>query len=77
MAKKRVSSIDLSWMIFERMRDEVATPRGVSVAVVPDAELGWRAIIEGRGGRYLNAAAIRRFRSIENELRSDYSLAAD
>ena len=27
---------------------------GVSVAVVPDAVLGWRAIIEGRGGRYLS-----------------------
>ena len=77
MLKKRVSSVDLSWMIFERMREEVGEPRGVTVAVVPDRKLGWRAILEGRGGRYLSPAVIRKLRSIENEFRSSYSLADD
>jgi hypothetical protein len=77
MPKKRVSSIDLSWMIFERMREEVGKTRGVTVAVVPDSKLGWRAIIEDRGGRYLSPAAIRKLRSIEDEFRSSYSLASD
>jgi hypothetical protein len=79
MRKKRLSSVDLSWMIFERMREEleVGEPRGVSVAVVPDSKLGWRAILEGRSGRYLSPAAIRKLRSIENEFRSSYSLADD
>ena len=76
MRKKRLSSVDLSWMIFERMREEVGEPR-VSVAVVPDSKLGWRAILEGRGGRYLSPAAIRKLRSIEKELRSSFSLAHD
>jgi hypothetical protein len=39
MAKKRVSSVDLSWMIFERMRDEVSPQRGLTVAVIPDKNL--------------------------------------
>ena len=76
MHKERLSSVDLSWMIFERMREEVGEPR-VSVAVVPDSKLGWRAILEGRGGRFLSPAAIRKLRSIENELRYSYSLAND
>ena len=76
MAKKRVSSVDLSWMIFERMRDEFGGPR-VSVAIVRDSKLGWRAIVEGRSGRYFRPDAIRKLRSIENELRSNYSLADD
>jgi hypothetical protein len=77
MRKKRLSSVDLSWMIFERMREEVGTQRPVPVAVVPDAELGWRAIIEGRGSKSLSSAAARKFRSIENELRSKYALVGD
>ena len=75
MLKKRVSSVDLSWMIFERMREEVGKQRGVTVAVVADSKLGWRAILEGRGGRHLSPATIRKLRSIEDELRSSYSLA--
>ena len=51
MRKERLSSIDLSWMIFERMREEVGVGdrRGMSVAVVSDSKLGWRAVLEGRG----------------------------
>jgi hypothetical protein len=79
MRKKRLSSVDLSWMIFERMREEVGVGdrRAVSVAVVSDSKLGWRAVLEGRGGRYLSPAVIRKLRSIEKELRSSFSLAHD
>jgi hypothetical protein len=73
MRKGRLSSVDLRWMIFERMREEVGKTRGVTVAVVPDSKPGWRAILEGRGGSYLSAGAIRKLRSLENELRSSYS----
>jgi hypothetical protein len=40
MAKMRVSSTDLSWMIFERLRAESGSQRPLSVAVVSDRELG-------------------------------------
>lgn len=78
MRKKRLTSTDLSWMIFDRMRDEVGGPRSVVVAVIPDEQLGWRAVLEGRGARrYLGPKAIKKFRSIETKLRSQYSLAPD
>jgi hypothetical protein len=76
MHKHRLSSVDLSWMIFERMRDEFGGPR-VSVAIVRDSKLGWRAILEGRSRRYLRPDTIRKLRSVENEFRSSYSLADD
>ena len=76
MRQQRLSSVDLSWMIFERMRDEFGGPR-MSVAIVRDSKLGWRAIVEGRSGKYFRPDAIRKLRSIENELRSSYALADD
>jgi hypothetical protein len=78
MARKRVSSIDLSWMIYEKMREEIGAQRPLSVAVISDPALGWRAIVGGRSRKLppSNAAA-RKLRSIENELRARYSLAVD
>lgn len=74
MRKKRASSVELSWMIFERMRNEPGVPRGIAVAVVPDDRLGWIVIVEGRGGKFLSPAAVRKLRSIEAQLQSRYSL---
>ena len=72
MAKKRVSSVDLSWMIFERLREEIGNKHPVSVAVVPDDELGWRAIITRRR---ISKITARKLRQIETEFRSVYLLA--
>jgi hypothetical protein len=69
MAKKRISSIDLSWQFFERMRDDAVFPKGVSIAVVPDAKLGWRAVLRGRK---MNAPAQRRFKALEEKLRETF-----
>jgi hypothetical protein len=74
MAKKRISSADLSWMIFDRLRDELGSARSVSVAVVSDRELGWRAVLPARARR---KDVVRKLRSIEREFRSAYSLAGD
>jgi hypothetical protein len=70
---KRISSVDISWQFFERMRDDGVFKRGVSVAVVPDVEVGWRAVIEGRG-RKMSASARKRFNEIEEQLRAAFSL---
>ena len=59
MRKQRLSSVDLTWMIYERMREEIGGPR-VPVAVVRDSKLGWSAILEGRNGRHLRPDAIRK-----------------
>ena len=74
MAKKRISNADLSWMIFERVRDELGSTRTVPVAVVSDHQLGWRAVFATKGR---TKEVIRKLRQIENEFRSAYSLAGD
>jgi len=71
---KLISSVDLSWQFFDRMRGDPVFRRGVSVAVIPDAELGWRAVIEGRG-RKMSAPARKRFREIEEQLRAPFKLS--
>ena len=78
MKKKRVSSVDLTWMIFERMRREIGIyQRPVSIAVIPDAEIGWRAIVDARSRKLVSPAAMNRLRKIERELRATYTLAGD
>ena len=56
------------------MRDDAVFIRGVSVAVVPDVEVGWRAVIEGRG-RKMSAPARKRFIEIEEQLRATFKLS--
>ena len=78
MKKKRVSSVDLTWMIFERMRTEVGIyQRPVSIAVIPDDEMGWRAVVGTRSRKLLTSAAMNRLRKIERELRASFTLAGD
>ena len=72
---KRISSIDLSWQFFERMRDDAVFRKGLSVAVVRDDELGWRGVIEGRGRRVMSARARKRFSEIEDQLRQTFKLS--
>lgn len=72
--KKRISSTDLSWQFFERMRDNAVFQKGVSVAVVPDDKLGWRAVLRGRK---MSAPAQRRFKAIEKQLRETFALSKD
>lgn len=74
MARKRISNADLSWLIFERLRDELGSTKPVSVAVVSDRELGWRVVLPARSRA---KDVVRKPRSIENEFRSAYSLAGD
>jgi hypothetical protein len=71
---KRISSTDLSWEFFDRMRDAGVFRKGVTVAVLPDEELGWRAVIGGLG-RKMTPPARKRFKELETELRATYSLS--
>ena len=61
------------WTTFkgDRGRDDAVFKRGVSVAVVPDVEFGWRAVIEGRG-RKMSVPARKRFKEIEGQLRATF-----
>ena len=75
MARKRISSVDLNWMIFDRMNEDF--PNGVAIAIVPDARLGWRALVGKRSHRSMSPKAVRRFAAIESELQASYGLIAD
>jgi hypothetical protein len=48
MAKKRISSTDLSWLISEQL-DAGKHQTRTALAVVPDEKDGWRIIVGRRG----------------------------
>ncbi len=77
MAKKRVSSIELTWIIVEQMKEDDSFAKGVSVAVIPDDRHGWRAVVEARAQRRMTPRAQRRFAAIEKELQETYALRGD
>ena len=46
MAKKRISSVDLEWLILEElMQNRGSRAARPSLAVVPDDKRGWRALV--------------------------------
>ena len=77
MAKKRVSSVELTWIIIEQMNEDGNFQKGLSVAVVTDSRLGWRAVVEARAHRRMTPRALRRFAAMQKELQQTYALRAD
>lgn len=77
MAKKRVSSTELTWMIVEQMKEDDNFQKGLSVAVIPDSRLGWRAVVEARARRRMTPRALKRFAAMEKELQEAYALSGD
>lgn len=53
MAKKRISSADLGWLISEQVFDSGSRAARITLAVVPEDELGWRVIVSRRVERAL------------------------
>jgi hypothetical protein len=77
MAKKRISSVELTWMIVEQMKEDGNFQKGLSVAVIPDSRLGWRAVVEARAQRRMTPRAMKRFAAMQKELQEAYTLAGD
>ena len=74
MAKKRISSVDLSWLISEELFDSGSRAARMSLAVVPDDEHGWRVIVANRGQRFPTADDRRRLAEVQRRLRLVYEL---
>jgi hypothetical protein len=72
MAKQRISSVDLSWLISEEL-DSGGRSR-TSLAVVPDEKDGWRIIVANGDRRFLTAADEQRLAEIQRRLRLVYQL---
>lgn len=77
MAKKRVSSVELTWIIVEQLKEDGNFQKGLSVAVIPDSRLGWRAVVEARAQRRMTPKAIKRFAALQKELQELYTLSGD
>jgi hypothetical protein len=77
MAKKRVSSVELTWIIVEQMKDDGNFQKGLSVAVIPDSRSGWRAVVEARAHRRMTPRALRRFAAMQKTLQEIYALRSD
>jgi hypothetical protein len=71
MAKQRISSVNLSWIISEEF--DSGSRYRKSLAVVPDKD-GWRIIVGKRHRGLLTAADERRLAHIQRRLRSVYQL---
>lgn len=76
MAKKRVSSVELTWIMVEQMKEDDNFPKGLSVAVVADSRLGWRAVVEARAQRRMSPRALRRLAAMQKTLRESYTLSS-
>lgn len=74
VAKTRISSVDLAWLITERLRD-YGFPVRVGLAVVADGEEGWRVVIAVADRRFMRPSHARRLASVQEDLRAIYSLS--
>ena len=74
MAKKRIASVDLGWIILEQLKDEKEFLVGMSLAVIPDEESSWRTIINANDRKYMRPSVERRLAAVENKLRIVYKL---
>ena len=73
MAKKRISSVDLSWLISEELFDPKSRVR-MSLAVVPDDKHDWRIVVANGGQRFLTVDGKRRLAEVQRWLRLVYEL---
>ena len=77
MAKKRISSSDLIWIIHERLKEYDDHPfNGVSFAVIPGSSGEWAVVTSKRVPKREPDMSVR-IRKIEKQLRQEYMLAAE
>ena len=74
MTKKRISSVDLSWIISEQLFDSGSRAAPVTLAVVADDKNGWRVVVGNRVRRFLTADDERRLTDVQRRLRLVYEL---
>jgi hypothetical protein len=74
MAKKRISSVELSWLISEELLDLGSLRARAALAVVPDKEHGWRVVVANRVRRFLTPADAQRLAEIVRNLRLVYEI---
>ena len=77
MAKTKISSTELIWIFHEKLKAFDDCPaHGLSVAIVPMADVGWSALMSPRQ-RTTHPLCTRRVEAIQKQLREIYVLAKD
>ena len=72
MAKKRISSVDLGWLILEELEGRGSSR--LTLAIVPDDKRGWRAVLAASSQRFMTAENERELTAVQNRLRLKYEL---
>ena len=75
--RKRISNVDLCWIVVDQMTRFGDCPTGFSVAIVPEATVGWRVVVQSSSRARMTTSASRRLEAIEGRLRARYSLHDD
>jgi hypothetical protein len=78
MTRTRISSIELTALFVERLKQVSVCPDGFLIAIVPSAvdESGWSAVMNS-GQRTRHPLCARRIKAIEKQLRRNYVLVED
>jgi hypothetical protein len=76
MAKTKISSTDLTWIFYEKLRAVDECPEGLPIAIMPDQEVGWRAVLNPKDVSRHSLCA-RRVRAIQKQLQEIYVLEKD
>jgi hypothetical protein len=74
MAKKRISSVDLGWLILEELEGRGSRTPRLTLAIVPDDKRGWRAVLAASSQRFMTAENERELTAVQNRLRLKYKL---
>ena len=69
MAKKRISSVDLGWLILEELEVRGSRTPRLTLAIVPDDKRGWRAVLAASSQRFMTAENERELTAVQNRLR--------
>ena len=75
MAKRRITSAELCWLVADKMRQSHQSLKGFSVAIVPGTRGNWTAVVKSRARRLMTPWSTRLLDSIQKELQALYSLA--
>jgi hypothetical protein len=67
MAKKRISSVDLGWLILEELEGRGSSR--LTLAIVPDDKRGWRAVVAASSQRFMTVEKERELTAVQNRLR--------
>ena len=73
MAKIKISSTELVWIFHQRLEGSTIARRKVPIAIVPDPDEGWMAVMSAQS-RTHNPLCARRVEAIQKQLRKIYVL---